>query len=249
MRRASELVAGSGEPLVLLHGLAGSWRWWSPVVEPLARSREVRALDLPRLAPAELGGWLERRLEADGPVDLAAHSLGGLVAAELAAQRPELVRRLVLVAPAGIPCGRSVPRRSVPLARSLYEVRRAFPVVVGDALRAGPFGLARGIAYVSSRDLRRELAAVRAPTLLLWGERDRLVPLWVAQEWQRVLPHARLELLACGHVPMLEQPDAVAARMLAFLEKQPADDVGNEVGPREVDGVGLAGHDDQPPVG
>lgn len=250
MRRARELVAGSGEPLVLLHGLAGSWRWWAGVVEPLARTREVRALDLPRLAPAELTGWLERRLEAgDGPVDLAAHSLGGLIAAEVAARRPELVRRLVLVAPAGIPCGRSVPGRSVPLARSLYEVRRAFPLVLADAVRAGPVGLARGIAFVSTRDLREELATVHAPTLLLWGERDRLVPLWVAEEWQRVLPDARLELLGCGHVPMLEQPAMVAEHMLAFLEQQLPDDRGDEVGAREVDGVRLAGHDDQPPAG
>jgi pimeloyl-ACP methyl ester carboxylesterase len=248
MTRARELVAGSGEPLVLLHGLAGSWRWWRPVVEPLARRRQVHALDLPRVPPDELGGWLERRLEAEGPVDLAAHSLGGLVAADVAARRPELVRRLVLVAPAGIPCGRSVPGRSLPLARSLYDVRGTLPVVVADALRAGPLGLARGIAYVSSRDLRGELAAVQADTLLLWGARDRLVPLWVAEEWQRVLPHARLELLACGHVPMLEQPEAVAAHMLAFLEQQLVDDSPDEVGPREVNGVRLAGHDDQPPV-
>lgn len=249
------MVVGSGEPLVLVHGLAGSWRWWSPLLERLAQVRRVHAIDLPRRRPtvraAELSAWLERRLdEADlGRVDLAGHSLGGLVAAELAALSPERVRSLVLVAPAGIPCGRSVPGRSVPLLETLFDLRRSLPLVVSDALRAGPLGLVHGIAYVSSRDLTAELAAVRAPTLLLWGERDRLVPLWVAEEWQRLVPHARLELLPCGHVPMLEQPATVADRIAAFLGEQLPDDAGDGLRPGEVDGVRLAGDDDQPAVG
>lgn len=255
MKRPDEMVVGSGEPLVLMHGLAGSWRWWSPVLERLSGTRRVHAIDLPRRRPtvpeAELSAWLDRRLEASGlgRVDLAGHSLGGLVAAELAALRPERVGRLVLVAPAGIPCGRSVVARSIPLAETLYDLRRSFPLVLSDALRAGPLGLAHGIAYVSSRDLRDDLPEVRAPTLLLWGERDRLVPLAVAEEWQRLVPHARLELLPCGHVPMLEQPVAVAERVAAFLEQELADDAGDGLGTGEVDGVRLPGDNLQPPVG
>lgn len=249
------MVVGSGEPLVLVHGLAGSWRWWSPVLERLARVRRVHAIDLPRRRPAvpavELAAWLERTLDeaALDRVDLAGHSLGGLVAAELAALGSERVRSLVLVAPAGIPCGRSVPGRAVPLLETLFDLRRSLPLVVSDALRAGPLRLAHGIAYVSSRDLTAELPEVRAPTLLLWGERDRLVPLWVAEEWQRLLPHARLELLPCGHVPMLEEPAAVADHIVAFLEEELTDDGGDGRGPREVHRVRLPRDDDQPTVG
>jgi pimeloyl-ACP methyl ester carboxylesterase len=255
MKRPGEKVLGSGEPLVLVHGLAGSWRWWSPLLERLARVRRVHAIDLPRpprtMPAAELSAWLDRRLEekALGRVDLAGHSLGGLVAAELAALRPERVGRLALVAPAGIPCGRSVARRAVPLTKTLFDLRRSMPLVVSDALRAGPLGLARGIAYVSSRDLRAQLPDVRAPTLLLWGERDRLVPLWVAEEWQRLVPDARLELLPCGHVPMLEQPGAVADRIAGFLEQELPDDSGHGGRSGEVDGMRLAGNDDEPALG
>jgi pimeloyl-ACP methyl ester carboxylesterase len=255
MKRPGEMVVGSGEPLVLVHGLAGSWRWWSPLLERLAPMRRVHAIDVPRLRgsvpAAELSAWLARRLdEAElDRVDLAGHSLGGLVAAELAALRPERVRTLVLVAPAGIPCGRSLARRSLPLVETLYDLRGSLPLVVSDALRAGPLGLAHGIAYVSSRDLRSELQDVRAPTLLLWGERDRLVPLSVAEEWQRLVPHARLELLPCGHVPMLEEPAAVADRIEAFLREQLPDDPGDHRRSREVHGVRLAGNDDEPAVG
>ena len=225
-------VTGSGEPLVLVHGLGGSWRWWSPVLELLAARRRVYVVDLPRLrdpvgAP-QLSEWLARWLDAMAleRFELAGHSLGGLVAAELAAERREQTRRLVLVAPAGIPCGRGLPGRALPLLRTLYDVRGWLPMVTVDAVRSGPLDVFRGIAFVSGRDLREELATVRAPTLLVWGERDRLVPLELAEEWRQALADVRLEHLHCGHVPMLEAPAELATCVLSFLD----DELTNEPG-------------------
>src|SRR5262245_4548136 len=231
-RQVRYRVTGSGEPLVLVHGLAGSWRWWSPVLELLAARRRVYVVDLPRLrdpvgAP-QLSEWLARWLDAMAleRFELAGHSLGGLVAAELAAERLEQTRRLVLVAPAGIPCGRGLPGRALPLLRTLYDVRGWLPMVTVDAVRSGPLDVFRGIAFVSGRDLREELAAVRAPTLLVWGERDRLVPLELAEEWRQALADVRLEHLHCGHVPMLEAPAELATCVLSFLD----DELTNEPG-------------------
>jgi pimeloyl-ACP methyl ester carboxylesterase len=225
-------VTGNGEPLVLVHGLAGSWRWWSPVLELLAARRRVYVVDLPRLrdpvgAP-QLSEWLARWLDAMAldRFELAGHSLGGLVAAELAAERLEQTRRLVLVAPAGIPCGRGLPGRALPLLRTLYDVRGWLPMVTVDAVRSGPLDVFRGIAFVSGRDLREELATVRAPTLLVWGERDHLVPLELAEEWRQALADVRLEHLQCGHVPMLEAPAELATCVLSFLD----DELTNEPG-------------------
>jgi pimeloyl-ACP methyl ester carboxylesterase len=224
-------VTGSGEPLVLVHGLAGSWRWWSPMLEQLAARRRVHVVDLPRLRhpvrAAQLNKWLARWLDAVGLEDteLAGHSLGGLVAAELAATRQ--TRRLVLVAPAGIPCGRGLTGRALPLLRTLYDVRRSLPMLTIDALRTGPLDVARGIAFVSGRDLRQELSTIRAPTLLVWGERDRLVPLRVAEEWREAMVDVRLAYLHCGHVPMLEAPKELAACMLSFLDDELANESGN----------------------
>ena len=223
-------IAGTGEPLVLVHGLAGSWRWWSPLFRALAARRRVNVVDLPRLHPPvrpdRLSEWLGRWLDAAGleQVDLAGHSLGGLVAAELASAESGRTRRLVLVAPVGIPCGRSFPSRAAQLLVELYGVRRWLPMLAADALRTGPVDVVRGVAFVSGRDLRRELAAVRAPTLLVWGERDRLVPLHVAEEWRQTLPDARLAYLQCGHVPMLEAPHQLADSMLSFLDEDLLDE-------------------------
>ena len=224
-------VTGSGDPLVLVHGLAGSWRWWSPMLQQLGARRRVHVVDLPRLRhpvrAAQLSNWLGRWLDAvglDSP-ELAGHSLGGLVAAELAATRQ--TRRLVLVAPAGIPCGRGLSGRALPLLRALYDVRGWLPMVSVDAVRTGPLDVARGIAFVSSRDLREELSAIRAPTLLVWGERDRLVPLRVAEEWRQAMVDVRLAYLRCGHVPMLEAPTELAACMLSFLDDELPNESGN----------------------
>jgi pimeloyl-ACP methyl ester carboxylesterase len=225
-RRVRFRAAGMGQPLVLVHGLAGSWRWWSPLLQALAAHRAVYAVDLPRLGPgfpaSRLSTWLGRWLDATGldRVDLAGHSLGGLVAAELAASRPERMRRLVLVSPAGIPCGRSFPTRALSLVTALYDVRGSLPLVAVDALRTGPLAAVLGAAFASTRDLRHELPSVTAPTLLLWGARDTLVHVRTAEEWQASCPNASLSLLPCGHVPMLEAPQDLASGMLSFLDRE-----------------------------
>lgn len=243
-------LLGDGPPAVLVHGLSGSWRWWSPVSEALAERRSVYVVDLPRLGrrvrATELARWLGRWVGAVGleRVDLVGHSLGGLVAAELASAQPERLRRLALVAPAGIPCGRGMLSQSPRLAATLYGVRRHLPTIVADALRAGPSGLLRGAMFVSDRDLRAELASIRIPSVLVWGEHDRLLPPRIGEEWHRLLPGSQLVLLPCGHVPMWEAPEQLAGCLLEFLEEELADEPRDELGSGVVDGVRLSGNDD-----
>ena len=107
-------VAGAGETLVLLHGLATDRQIWSSVVPILAPRRRVVTVDLPGFGGSEPAGdgfelaavadRIARGLAAQGvrgPFDLVGHSLGAGVALTLATRRPRLVSRLVLVSPAG----------------------------------------------------------------------------------------------------------------------------------------------------
>jgi pimeloyl-ACP methyl ester carboxylesterase len=108
-------ITGAGAPLVLIHGIATDSNIWAAVLPELARERTVVAVDLPgfgrskpvgegfelpEVAAAILAGLAERGVST--PFDLVGHSLGGGVAIQFAAQHPAAVRRLVLVAPAGL---------------------------------------------------------------------------------------------------------------------------------------------------
>ena len=211
-------------PLVLVHGLSGSSRWWDPVLPHLRERLSLHVVDLPpfrrSFLPPDAASWLGRRLDEDGleRFDLFGHSLGGLVAAQLAARRPELVRKLVLVAPVGIPFGRPFVGHAVPLARALVDARRQVGILLHGAARARPTSLFRGGRYATSADVRDELGAIRAPTLLVWGARDGLVPAWLAAEWARRIGACTTVLLdGAGHVPMWDAPEALADTVVAFL--------------------------------
>jgi pimeloyl-ACP methyl ester carboxylesterase len=212
---------GSGEPVVLLHGLSGSSGWWRRNVPSLSARREVVAVDLvgfgrTRRYPAslplplpfdEIAALLARWIDDsfDRPVHLVGHSMGGQIAAHLAAARPELVRSLTLVSATGIPF-RLDPRAHLAALRFPSRDLFAFlPVLALDLLRAGPFSIALASARLLRDDAREALRAVRAPTMLAWGESDALVPVDYAQEILSLLPEARLEVIPrSSHVPMWE---------------------------------------------
>src|SRR5579863_1844969 len=128
---------GTGEPLVLLHGIATDRRIWDLTLGQLRGTRRVLALDLPGFgesAPVgddfdlhEVADWIVDGLSQEGltaPFDLVGHSLGGGIAIVLAATHPHLVRRLVLVAPAGL--------RPFPLAVSTVLAARRGAVALTD---------------------------------------------------------------------------------------------------------------------
>jgi pimeloyl-ACP methyl ester carboxylesterase len=221
--RACWRVAGRGEgsPVVFVHGLSASWRWWRPVLAYLER-HEAHVVDLPRRrAPGDAARWLGRWMDAAGleGADVVGHSLGGLVAAELAAADARRIRRLVLVAPAGIPTGRGLAAHALPLLATMRDAPTSlFAHAVRDGLRAGPASLLRGGLYAIRSDIRDDLAAIDVPTLLIWGERDPLVPPGLAEEWAQALPDVRLVILAgAGHAPMFDAPAELARHISGFL--------------------------------
>jgi pimeloyl-ACP methyl ester carboxylesterase len=220
-------------PLVCLHGLAGSSRWWSAVAPELRASGPVTLLDAPRrVGPDALEGWVAGRLATlEPPVDLVGHSLGALTAVRLAAAQPELVRRLVLVAPPGLTPRRSPLHLGLPLLSSLVQSRpRLLGTLLVDAARTGPANIMRGGAHVARADVSDRLADVSAPTLLVWGARDRLVPVAAAELWLRGIRGSRIVVLPrAAHVPMLEAPAEFVAAVAAFREER-LDDPGHDPG-------------------
>ncbi|MEJ7569743.1 MAG: alpha/beta fold hydrolase [Gaiellaceae bacterium] len=222
---------GEGPPLVLVHGLAGSWRWWRPVLAALAEEHTVHLLDLPGFGrlPQVRAFQLDRALDwlaawaratALGPVDLVGHSLGAVLCARLAARHPETVRRLVLVAPAGFP-GRGAAGSALPLALELLRSRpRLLALLARDSIRSGPLTIGTAALAVVGADLRIDLPRVEAPTLVVMGRRDVLIPAWHGEELARSLACGRVVVLEeAGHVPMVDAPGAFSRELLEFLRE------------------------------
>jgi pimeloyl-ACP methyl ester carboxylesterase len=239
-------VSGSGPPLLLVHGLSGSWRWWSGVLDALAETREVHVLDVsapPARAAEALLAWADDAgLEHFG---LVGHSLGGAIAARVAATT-DRVSELVLVSPVGMPAGRSLLGYGLPLAAALRTSSPSFLRTLSlDAARWGVPRLLAGALYATRADVREEARAIRAPALLVWGARDPLVPPALATAWRRAIPHARLVTIAgAGHVPMVERPAEFASAVRGFL-----DEPGHDVGRAPVRDVRGAGDDGEPAAG
>ena len=228
-------VVGSGEPVILVHGLSGSSRWWMRNIPVLAPHYQLYLVDLPGFGAmrrhrrhfvlTEAAAWLLAWMEA---LDLhqthvIGHSMGGYISARLAAARPSAVRRLVLVAPAGTPAGRSLPGYFIPLLLSgRYAAPRFLPVLLYDTLRAGPRTVLRAGMALLAEDLRVHLEAITAPTLLVWGEYDPLVPHSIAEVLCREIRDSRLLILkGAGHVPMFDRPREFNAAILRFLAGEP----------------------------
>jgi pimeloyl-ACP methyl ester carboxylesterase len=245
-RRCRVWEKGEGAPLGFLGGLRGLPRW-PEVLERLSRTRRVIAPSLPGFPGAngfdeldDLADWVTATLdllEASGldGADLVGASLGATLAAEAAAFSRASVRRLVLIAPFGLFDEREP-------VRDLWATR---PNELPELLSQRPAGLAAFLAAPPGADavewsillaraseaaarllwptgdlgLRKRLHRIQAPTLVLWGAEDRIVPPSYAKRFSSALGgwvEVR-ELAGAGHMAELDQPDAVAAAIERFL--------------------------------
>jgi pimeloyl-ACP methyl ester carboxylesterase len=242
-RSVAWLEAGSGPPLVMVHGAGGSADLWGPQLDGLAGVARVVALDLPGHGP--LGGrghpsvaayqaWLDAVLIAlaDGPVVLAGHSMGGAIAQAEALARPERLAGLVLVGTGArlrvlarlVHLLRENPREGQRLIQDLSfapGAPRECMELVDRVLRAGaPLVTLADYLACDRFDVRERLASMRTPTLVLAGVEDRLTPPAYGRFLAEAIPGARLvEIPAAGHFPQLEQPVAVNAAIREFLAR------------------------------
>lgn len=229
-RQITYTVSGQGPPLVLVHGLSGSRRWWRRNLPALEARFTVYRLELIGFGHARhqrpvplresariIARWMER--EGLARAGVVGHSMGGHICLHLAARFPERVGKLVLVAATGLLRGEWW-RLALQLPGVAARGQLSFvPVVTTDALRAGVVNLYRAGRELLRDDVAELLQRVEVPTLVVSGGRDVLVPPALGLALARQLPCARHVLLPrAGHVVMWDAPREFDRAVIDFLE-------------------------------
>jgi pimeloyl-ACP methyl ester carboxylesterase len=265
--RIAYRLAGSGPPLVLIHGITSSSATWVRVIPSLARNYTVIAPDLighgasdkPR-GDYSLGAHassIRDLLVALGHerASIVGHSLGGGIAMQFSYQFPERCERLALVDSGGLGRDVSILLRAATLPGSEFVLPALAATRLLDAGRfagrmLGKVGLrartdieeiARGHATLADAATRsafvhtlravvepggqrvdasnRLYLAAHIPFLLIWGERDSIIPVAHGLATHEALPGSRLELFAeSGHFPQLDEPQRFIEVLADFLE-------------------------------
>lgn len=220
-----------GPDIVCVHGVGVSSRYMTPLMCALCRDHRLHAVDLPgfgrsakpkrALDVAELADCLARWLEAadlDRPV-LLGNSFGCQVVVHLAAHRPRSVGGLVLVGPTFDPLARgAAPLLWRTLRTAPAESPRQLPILVRDFREAGLRRALQTYGHAMTDRIEDTLPRVHAPTLVVRGDRDRIVPRAWAEEVTRLLPHGRLVVLPhAGHTLNFTVPASLAAAVRAFM--------------------------------
>jgi pimeloyl-ACP methyl ester carboxylesterase len=240
---ADVLVEGRGAPLVFLHPAQG--RVWSPFLGRLAESYTVHAPRTPGSDEPDLlvdfDGFADLSLYYDDLFNalgieraiVIGHAFGGMAAAEFAARHPGRVEALILIGAKGLWLDET-PVADVHTTHPTKLAALLFTDPEGDAARSVlgkptpqdrlEYQLALGAAShfywpIPDRDLRRRLYRIIAPTLLVWGAEDRVVPPVYADAFAAGIRNARKVLVeGAGHFPHLEDPDAVLSAVRTFAQ-------------------------------
>jgi 3-oxoadipate enol-lactonase len=220
----------AARPLVLVHGVSSGPGCWVRVAGAIGGRRELVLVDLYdrpnglarfslRAAASELARKLEER-RIHGAV-LAGHSMGGLIGISLAAERPDLVRALVLVDTPALPLPGGVAGRAAAIARSTGRTDPgSLPMLVSGLWRMGAVRLWYALDEILRAELAPALDGLAIPTLLVWGASDTIVPVEVGREMARRIPRARLVLIGgAGHMPMWERATEFTAALDRFLDE------------------------------
>ena len=235
------LEGGSGEPLVFLHG-AGGMTADDPLLAELASRFHVYAPFLPGYGETEecatlrdmldfaLHGWdVVEALGLKNPI-LVGHSMGGMIAAEMAALAPNDVSRLVLICPAGLwmddhPIVDMFSLLPFEMPKYLFHDPEAGAAMMTSGLKmddpnflqtylvrnARQLGMAGKLLFpIPERGLAERLYRVKAKTVIVWGESDKLIPPIYGPAFQAAIAGSSLvNVPEAGHMIIAEQPAAV----------------------------------------
>jgi 2-hydroxy-6-oxonona-2,4-dienedioate hydrolase len=231
-RRARYREAGRGAPLVLVHGLGLSSRFWHQSYGPLAAAGyRVLAPDLPGfgatpgpatgLSVRQTAEWLLAFADRAGGGRAAwlGQSIAAQAVVELAARRPEAAAALVLASPTGAPHRLRVARQAAALARdAVKEPWQLITTVAREYAGLSPAAYIGTWVKAQRHQPLARAARVRCPALIVVGRADPVVPDAFVAALERALPRGRTAVVDdAAHGVVYDRPDALHRAVLPFL--------------------------------
>jgi pimeloyl-ACP methyl ester carboxylesterase len=238
---------GSGPPLLLIHGLGGDADEWAFCFEPLSQRHRVLALDLLGFGRSDkplidytIAGFVEvvdrslKTLGVERPT-LIGSSLGGWIASAFALKHPDSISKLVLADSAGVwanltelgmdPHVSTRAHMSEVFDRVFHDKRLVTDELVDLAYEQH---LARGDGHTIASLVRNlgsggerldsVISRIQAPTLIVWGQQDEIIPLAAGELTHQLIRGSELVVIPeCGHVPALEKPAEFVEHVVRFL--------------------------------
>jgi 2-hydroxy-6-oxonona-2,4-dienedioate hydrolase len=234
---------GSGETLLLLHGLFGALSNFGDLINHFKRNYRVVVPMLPLLdldlLHTSVGGlqkfvhrFIEQRNYND--VHLMGNSLGGHVALVHILKHPERIKSLILTGSSGLfenGMGDTYPKRGDKeyirnkTALTFYDPKMATEELVNEVFEItnNRLKVIKIIALAKSairNNLGEELSQIKQPCCLIWGNNDTITPPFVGKEFHRLIPNSELHFIdKCGHAPMMEVPAEFNSILDGFLAK------------------------------
>ena len=234
---------GSGETLILLHGLFGALSNFGDLIEYFRRQYKVVVPILPLLEldllHTSVGGiekFVHKFIEykSYSNIHLLGNSLGGHVALLYVLKHPENIKSLILTGSSGLfesGMGDTYPKRGdyeyirTKTELTFYDPKMATKELVDEVfeITSNRLKVIKIIALAKSairNNLGEELNEIKQPTLLVWGNNDTITPPFVGKEFNRLIPNSELHFIdQCGHAPMMEVPDEFNKILHQFLTK------------------------------
>lgn len=240
-------VGNPGDPVLLyIHGNFGSGIWFKDVME--VPGYRTISPDMPNFGMSDasgdysiasyaryIAGFIDEVLDGKR-CTVVGHSLGGVVAMELAVRRPEIIERLVLISPAPIE-GLHTPKSHYPAIERYktdrYLLKAGLKAVtpflkdeeflerITDmAARMDPGAFLGHPEALKEADFRERLGRLPFPTLLVYGEADVLITKDMAVRTAEHLGAEFTSIPDCGHSPIVECPDEFLRILMSFLQKE-----------------------------
>lgn len=248
-----------GKHLLLIHGLGSSSDRWVDIPQALSLAGfHAFALDLPGFGGSDkpatnytidyfvriLADFMRESGLDDGNTSLIGHSLGGYVAAQLAAERKDLVDKLVLIDTSGVlqgPTPLLEEYAAAAMSPSKESVRWVLEKMVADPVTV-PEALVEAFIYriqqrgaqdafqsayensVNSRLGAKRLESIDIPTMIIWGKEDRLIPIEYLQAFSKSMRNVvSYTVENAGHAPFAEKPAVVCELLRIFLDSRTGD--------------------------